>query len=267
MVHQPCPLCKGARLRQESLAVKINGLNIAEAESLPLPEALDFFRELPPVLTGREQLVATPVLHEITKRLEFLLDVGLSYLTLARNARTLSGGEAQRIRLASQLGSQLSGVLYVLDEPSIGLHQRDNHKLIASLQHLRDIGNTVLVVEHDKDTMLMADEIIDLGPGAGEYGGEIVAKGPASQLGPDSLTAAYLTGRKTVFSNPNQKRKQGNSSTSPSRDAAATTSGTSTYVFRSARSSASPESAVRANRPLSTKPSTRFLHVTSTDPS
>ncbi|NTV21150.1 MAG: excinuclease ABC subunit UvrA [Chlorobium limicola] len=209
MVHQPCPLCKGARLRQESLAVKINGLNIAEAESLPLPEALDFFRELPPVLTGREQLVATPVLHEITKRLEFLLDVGLSYLTLTRNARTLSGGEAQRIRLASQLGSQLSGVLYVLDEPSIGLHQRDNHKLIASLQHLRDIGNTVLVVEHDKDTMLMADEIIDLGPGAGEYGGEIVAKGPASQLGPDSLTAAYLTGRKTVFFEPESKEKTG----------------------------------------------------------
>jgi excinuclease ABC subunit A len=209
MLHQPCPVCKGARLRQESLAVKVNGLNIAEAELLPLPEALEFFRNLPAALTDREQLIATPVLHEITKRLEFLLDVGLSYLTLARNARTLSGGEAQRIRLASQLGSRLSGVLYVLDEPSIGLHQRDNHKLIASLQQLRDIGNTVLVVEHDKDTMLMADEIIDLGPGAGEYGGEIVAKGTASQLDEDSLTAAYLTGRKTVFFEPEVKEKTG----------------------------------------------------------
>ena len=208
MVHQPCPVCKGARLRQESLHVRVNGLNIAEAESIPLPEALDFFRNLPSALTGREQLVAIPVLQEITKRLEFLLDVGLGYLTLARNARTLSGGEAQRIRLASQLGSRLSGVLYVLDEPSIGLHQRDNHRLIASLQQLRDIGNTVLVVEHDKDTMLMADEIIDLGPGAGEYGGEIVAKGPAADLDHNSLTAAYLNGRKTVFFEPENNRKE-----------------------------------------------------------
>ncbi|MBM3162448.1 MAG: excinuclease ABC subunit UvrA [Chlorobi bacterium] len=208
MVHQPCPVCRGARLRQESLHVKVNGLNIAEAESLPLPESLDFFRNLPSSLTTRELLVATPVLHEISRRLEFLLDVGLGYLTLVRSARTLSGGEAQRIRLASQLGSRLSGVLYILDEPSIGLHQRDNHKLIDSLQQLRDIGNTVLVVEHDKDTMLMADEIIDLGPGAGEYGGEIVAKGPAAQLDHGSLTAAYLTGRKTVSCNPEQQGNQ-----------------------------------------------------------
>lgn len=198
MSHQPCPVCKGARLRQESLHVKVDGLNIAEAESLPLPDSLVFFRDLPERLSDREKLIALPVLHEITKRIEFLLDVGLGYLTLCRSARTLSGGEAQRIRLASQLGSRLSGVLYVLDEPSIGLHQRDNHKLIASLQQLRDIGNTVLVVEHDRDTMLVADEIIDLGPGAGEHGGRIVAKGPASELGDDSLTAAYLSGRKTV---------------------------------------------------------------------
>ena len=194
MIRQPCPACKGARLRKESLLVKLNGLNIAESEALPLPEALAFFTSLPEHLTAKEQLVATPILHEILKRIEFLLNVGLSYLSLDRSSQTLSGGEAQRIRLASQLGSQLSGVLYVLDEPSIGLHQRDNHKLITSLNRLRDLGNTVLVVEHDKDTMLEADEIIDLGPGAGEYGGEIVAQGTASSLDPDSLTAKYLSG-------------------------------------------------------------------------
>ncbi|MEI7695805.1 MAG: excinuclease ABC subunit UvrA [Chlorobium sp.] len=198
MVRQPCPLCKGARLRKESLLVKIDTLNIAEAEALPLPEALDFFAVLPEKLTPKERLVATPVLHEIIKRLEFLLNVGLGYLSLDRSSQTLSGGEAQRIRLASQLGSQLSGVLYVLDEPSIGLHQRDNHKLITSLKRLRDLGNTVLVVEHDKDTMLEADEIIDMGPGAGEYGGQIVAQGTASTLDPGSLTAEYLSGIRQV---------------------------------------------------------------------
>jgi excinuclease ABC subunit A len=198
MIRQPCPVCKGARLRKESLLVKINELNIAEAEALSLPEALAFFTELPARLTAKEQLVATPVLHEIVKRLEFLLNVGLSYLSLDRSSQTLSGGEAQRIRLASQLGSQLSGVLYVLDEPSIGLHQRDNHKLIESLKRLRNLGNTVLVVEHDKDTMLAADEVIDLGPGAGEYGGEIVAQGPAASLDPHSLTAEYLSGTRQV---------------------------------------------------------------------
>ncbi len=199
MVRQPCPACNGARLRKESLLVKINALNIAETEALPLPDALAFFTDLPKTLTPKELLIATPVLHEITKRLEFLLNVGLGYLSLDRSSQTLSGGEAQRIRLASQLGSQLSGVLYVLDEPSIGLHQRDNHKLITSLKRLRDLGNTVLVVEHDKDTMLEADEIIDLGPGAGEYGGEIVAQGTAATLDPESLTAEYLSGTRKVF--------------------------------------------------------------------
>jgi excinuclease ABC subunit A len=199
MVRQPCPACGGTRLRRESLLVKIDGLNIAETESLPLPEAHAFFSALPPKLTPREFLVATPVLHEIRKRLEFLLDVGLGYLSLDRSAQTLSGGEAQRIRLASQLGSQLSGVLYVLDEPSIGLHQRDNHKLIDSLKHLRDLGNTVLVVEHDRDTMLEADEIIDLGPGAGEHGGQVVAQGPAASLEGNSSTAGYLNGSLRVF--------------------------------------------------------------------
>ena len=199
MIRQPCPSCKGARLRKESLLVKINDFNIAESEALPLPEALAFFTALPEKLTPKEKLVATPVLHEIVKRIEFLLNVGLSYLSIDRSSQTLSGGEAQRIRLASQLGSQLSGVLYVLDEPSIGLHQRDNHKLITSLKRLRDLGNTVLVVEHDKDTMLEADEIIDLGPGAGEYGGEIVAQGPATSLDPNSLTAKYLSGAQQVY--------------------------------------------------------------------
>uniref|UniRef100_Q3AU93 UvrABC system protein A n=1 Tax=Chlorobium chlorochromatii (strain CaD3) TaxID=340177 RepID=Q3AU93_CHLCH len=199
MLHQPCPVCLGARLKPESLQVKIHGLNIAELEALPLPETLAFFNNLPPNLSQKELIIATPVLHEITKRLQFLLDVGLGYLSLDRSSHTLSGGEAQRIRLASQLGSQLSGVLYVLDEPSIGLHQRDNHKLITSLKHLRDLGNTVLVVEHDKDTMLEADTIVDLGPGAGAYGGEIVAFGAARELDPSSLTAGYLNGTNRVF--------------------------------------------------------------------
>ncbi|NTV02172.1 MAG: excinuclease ABC subunit UvrA [Chlorobiaceae bacterium] len=198
MVSQTCPVCGGARLKQDSLQVKVGGLNIAEVEAMALPEALEFFRALPPGLGHKELLVATPVLHEITRRLDFLLNVGLGYLTLDRNSLTLSGGEAQRIRLASQLGSQLSGVLYVLDEPSIGLHQRDNHKLIESLQRLRDLGNTVLVVEHDKDTMLLADEIIDLGPGAGEHGGEVIAQGPAAKLNGRSVTAGYLNGTKSV---------------------------------------------------------------------
>jgi excinuclease ABC subunit A len=208
MVSQTCPVCGGARLKQDSLQVKIGGINIAEVEALPLPEALEFFNALPPGLGHKELLVATPVLHEITKRLEFLLNVGLGYLTLDRNSLTLSGGEAQRIRLASQLGSQLSGVLYVLDEPSIGLHQRDNHKLIESLQRLRDLGNTVLVVEHDKDTMLMADEIIDLGPGAGEHGGEVIAQGPAAKLNGRSVTAGYLNGTKSVSFPSEAKEKE-----------------------------------------------------------
>ncbi|HCD36042.1 excinuclease ABC subunit UvrA [Chlorobium phaeovibrioides] len=208
MVRMPCPECGGARLRRESLLVKINGLNIAETESLPLQECLDFFSTLEGGLSAKEKLVAEPVLHEITKRLRFLLNVGLDYLTLDRGSQTLSGGEAQRIRLASQLGSQLSGVLYVLDEPSIGLHQRDNHKLIASLLRLRDLGNTVLVVEHDRDTMLQADEIIDMGPGAGEYGGKIVTQGTADALDPRSLTAGYLSGSLKVAcaAEPEQKK-------------------------------------------------------------
>ncbi|UZJ38952.1 excinuclease ABC subunit UvrA [Prosthecochloris sp. SCSIO W1102] len=206
MTKQFCPECGGARLRKESLSITINERNIHEVESLPLPATLDFFHDLPVRLTEKERMIATPILHEITKRLEFLLNVGLGYLTLSRSSQTLSGGEAQRIRLASQLGSQLSGVLYVLDEPSIGLHQRDNHKLIDSLQNLRDIGNTVLVVEHDKDTMLMADEIIDLGPGAGEHGGEVVAQGHVSTLDEHSITASYLRGEQKVRTEKTEKK-------------------------------------------------------------
>jgi len=207
MIRQPCPSCKGARLRKESLLVKINDLNIAESEALSLPEALTFFTALPEKLTAKERLVATPVLYEIVKRLHFLLNVGLGYLSLDRSSQTLSGGEAQRIRLASQLGSQLSGVLYVLDEPSIGLHQRDNQKLIASLKHLRDLGNTVLVVEHDKETMLEADEIIDLGPGAGALGGNIIAQGTAASLDCHSLTAEYLSGTRQVYCKSERKNE------------------------------------------------------------
>lgn len=198
MQRQCCPACNGTRLRSESLLVKIDDRNIAEVEALPLPESQAFFTELPQKLTAKELLVATPILHEITKRIDFLINVGLGYLSLDRNSQTLSGGEAQRIRLASQLGSQLSGVLYILDEPSIGLHQRDNHKLITSLKRLRDLGNTVLVVEHDRDTMIEADEIIDMGPGAGQYGGSIVAQGPATALDPESVTARYLSGSQQV---------------------------------------------------------------------
>ncbi|MBO8091982.1 MAG: excinuclease ABC subunit UvrA [Prosthecochloris sp.] len=214
MSRQPCPECGGARLRKESLQVRINEKNIHEIESLPLPEALEFFHDLPRHLSERELLIAVPVLHEITKRIGFLLDVGLEYITLNRSSQTLSGGEAQRIRLASQLGSQLSGVLYVLDEPSIGLHQRDNSKLISSLLHLRDIGNTVLVVEHDKDTMLAADEIIDLGPGAGEHGGHIVGQGPAATLPSASMTAGYLRG--TIDVGTTKNRTTGDPATAPS---------------------------------------------------
>ncbi len=195
MQKSPCPTCKGARLREESLFVKIAERNIAQVSDLPIPECKKFFVELPQHLSGKDLAVATPILAEILKRLDFLLNVGLDYLSLSRSAATLSGGEAQRIRLAAQLGSQLTGVLYILDEPSIGLHQRDNVKLIDSLLQLRDLGNSVIVVEHDKETMERADYIIDLGPGAGEHGGRVVAEGHAQTLHSESLTAQYLHGK------------------------------------------------------------------------
>ena len=187
-----CPLCQGTRLRRESLSVKITGRSIAEVTQLSIKEAADFFQALD--LTERERLIGQRILKEIRDRLEFLINVGLDYLTIDRSATTLSGGEGQRIRLATQIGSGLVGVLYILDEPSIGLHQRDNRRLLQTLLRLRDMGNTVLVVEHDAETMLAADHLVDMGPGAGFHGGQIVAQGsPASIMKhPQSLTGRYL---------------------------------------------------------------------------
>ncbi|HVC47358.1 MAG TPA: excinuclease ABC subunit UvrA [Terracidiphilus sp.] len=194
MSATPCPACRGKRLRPESLAVKIGGLSIADFTALPLNRAFSAASEL--VFTQRESLIAERIRREIVERLEFLCAVGLSYLSLDRNASTLSGGEGQRIRLATQIGSRLRGVLYVLDEPSIGLHQRDNNRLIQALQQLRDIGNTVLVVEHDEETIRHADYVLDLGPGAGRLGGHVVAQGTPAQIMacPQSLTGRYLSG-------------------------------------------------------------------------
>ena len=194
----PCPSCKGARLRPEVLAVRVGGKNIAELSASSIQEAQEFLATLE--LEGRALQISRPILQEINARLKFLVDVGLDYLTLARPAGTLSGGEAQRIRLATQIGSGLVGVLYVLDEPSIGLHQRDNRRLIGTLQHLRDLGNTLIVVEHDEETMDAADWVVDIGPRAGEAGGEIVYSGPLPGLleEPRSLTGQYLSGKREI---------------------------------------------------------------------
>ena len=175
-----CPACQGNRLRPESESVKVKGRTISEYVNLPVAKAVTLFDELQ--LNERESKIATRILKEIQDRLRFLNDVGVGYLTLARSAATLSGGEGQRIRLATQIGSNLTGVLYVLDEPSIGLHQRDNRKLLATLARLRDLGNTVVVVEHDEETIRMADYVIDLGPGAGELGGHVIFQGLPSDL-------------------------------------------------------------------------------------
>ena len=182
MAEQPCPDCEGARLRPESLAVKVGGISIAEYSELSARGAAEWIDELE--MTETERAIARLIVREITERLAFLDNVGIGYLSLARSARSLSGGEAQRIRLATQIGSSLVGVLYVLDEPSIGLHQRDNEKLIATLDRLRDLGNTVIVVEHDEGTMLAADHLVDLGPGAGEHGGHVIAAGHARRRSP-----------------------------------------------------------------------------------
>ena len=201
----PCPACKGARLRPEVLAVRVGGKNIAELSAASIQEAQEFLAALQ--LDGRAHQISRPILQEINARLKFLVDVGLDYLTLARPAGTLSGGEAQRIRLATQIGSGLVGVLYVLDEPSIGLHQRDNRRLIGTLQHLRDLGNTLIVVEHDEETMDAADWVVDIGPRAGEAGGEIVYSGPVPGLleEPTSLTGQYLSGKREIEV-PQQRR-------------------------------------------------------------
>ncbi|HXS76887.1 MAG TPA: excinuclease ABC subunit UvrA [Terracidiphilus sp.] len=199
MSATPCPACRGKRLRPESLAVKIHGMSIADFTALPLNKALSAACELN--FTAREALIADRIRREIIERLEFLCAVGLNYLSLDRNAATLSGGEGQRIRLATQIGSRLRGVLYVLDEPSIGLHQRDNNRLIEALVRLRDLGNTVLVVEHDEDTIRHADYVVDLGPGAGRLGGHVVAQGtPADIVAcPESLTGKYLSGAESIL--------------------------------------------------------------------
>jgi excinuclease ABC subunit A len=200
MTQMPCEACKGTRLKPESLAVRVGDLSIAQVCALSIDSANQFFINLPSHLTERQKAIAHQVLIEVSARLKFLIDVGLDYLTLDRQANTLSGGEAQRIRLATQIGSGLSGVLYVLDEPSVGLHQRDNNRLIATLQRLRDLGNTLLVVEHDEDTMRQADWLIDIGPGAGVHGGDVVAEGTVDSiaLAKDSSTGAYLSGRKKI---------------------------------------------------------------------
>jgi len=198
MSNHACPVCGGSRLRPESLSVTINGRSIHDVVEMSIREAHEFFDSLK--LTEREEYIAREVLKEIRERLRFLIDVGLDYLTLSRSSGTLSGGEAQRIRLATQIGSGLVGVLYILDEPSIGLHQRDNRRLIETLKRLRDLGNTLIVVEHDEETILSADHVVDIGPGAGEHGGCVVAEGTPEEImeDPDSLTGAYLSGRETI---------------------------------------------------------------------
>ena len=195
---RPCPTCGGNRLKAESLATRVKGRTLAEYVELPISEALTVFDSLQ--LTDREAIIAERILREIQDRVRFLADVGVGYLTLGRSAATLSGGEGQRIRLATQIGANLTGVLYVLDEPSIGLHQRDNRKLLNTLARLRDLGNTVIVVEHDEETIRTADWVIDLGPGAGEHGGKVIFQGTPKELMEDaeSVTGAYLTGTKSI---------------------------------------------------------------------
>ena len=206
MNNRPCPKCGGARLRPEALSVRVGGLNINETTGLSVAKAREFFRDL--TLTDREMEIARRVVKEISERVDFLGDVGLNYLTINRSSATLSGGEGQRIRLATQIGSRLVGVIYILDEPSIGLHQRDNARLLATLCKMRDLGNTVLVVEHDAETILAADHVVDMGPGAGRNGGRVVFSGPPSELvkSEESLTGQYLSGRKEIEV-PAQRRR------------------------------------------------------------
>ena len=206
MSESPCHACHGARLRKEILSIKVGDKNINELTDMPINKIRDYLKSLE--LTNQEKLIGKQIFKEIDKRLNFLIDVGLEYLTLSRSAGSLSGGESQRIRLATQIGSGLTGVLYILDEPSIGLHQRDNDKLLATLKKLRDLGNTLLVVEHDEDTMYAADQIIDIGPGAGVHGGNVMAQGTAEEIKKveNSITGQYLSGRKNIPV-PKKRRK------------------------------------------------------------
>ena len=209
MDENDCPECEGTRLRKESLYFKLNGKNIGELVQMDIAELLDWFADLDPYLSEKQKMIAVEVIKEINARLQFLMDVGLNYLSLNRSSKSLSGGEAQRIRLATQIGSQLVGVLYILDEPSIGLHQRDNERLIKSLESLRDIGNSVIVVEHDKEMIERADYVIDIGPKAGRFGGQIISKGtPKELLKEKTITAQYLNGKMKI--EVPKKRREGN---------------------------------------------------------
>jgi excinuclease ABC subunit A len=216
---RPCEVCGGARLKPEALAVKIAGEDISMSTRRAVGPALAFFRAMPEHLNDQQKQISTPILKEIVERLGFLDNVGLDYLNLDRTSGTLSGGESQRIRLASQIGSGLSGVLYVLDEPSIGLHQRDNDRLIVTLKRLRDLGNTVIVVEHDEDAIRTADYVIDMGPGAGVHGGTVIAAGSLDEVlaNENSLTADYLTGRRSVPCPTRAARDRARSSPSRAR--------------------------------------------------
>jgi excinuclease ABC subunit A len=213
MSASECPVCHGKRLRPESLAVKVNGMSIADFTALPVTRSLEVAQKIK--LEGREALIAGRVMHEIVERLQFLNEVGLGYISLDRPAGTLSGGEGQRIRLATQIGSKLRGVLYVLDEPSIGLHHRDNGRLLTALENLRDLGNTVLVVEHDEETIRRADYVIDLGPGAGRHGGNLVAHGTPADImrEPNSLTGAYISGKAQIEMRPERRHTNGSALT------------------------------------------------------
>ena len=212
MVVRECPDCAGLRLKPESLAVTVHGMNIGDLGELSVGDALTFLQGVPlraPGKPGLDPDIAAPILKEVAERLRFLVDVGLDYLTMNRSAESLSGGEAQRIRLATQIGSRLVGVLYILDEPSIGLHQRDNARLLATLHRLRDLGNTVLVVEHDEETIVAADHVIDLGPGAGKHGGEVIASGSVDEIKANtrSITGDYLAGRKQVVARTERRAR------------------------------------------------------------
>ena len=208
MSMKPCPKCSGSRLKKESRAVTISETSIGQLSSYPIKEIKEFFDRLK--LNEMDSAIADQIIKEIKKRISFLIDVGLDYLTLDRSATTLSGGEAQRIRLATQIGSQLVGVLYILDEPSIGLHPRDNARLLNSLKKLRDLGNSIIVVEHDQETMEEADQIIDIGPGAGEHGGKVVFSGTPEEIlkSKSSITGKYLSGEKSI--KLPKKRRAGN---------------------------------------------------------
>ena len=211
MSNSPCPSCHGARLKPEVLAVKVGDKNIKELTDMPIRRIKEYLMNLK--LNKKDQMIADRIFKELEKRLQFLIDVGLEYLTLSRSAGTLSGGEAQRIRLATQIGSGLTGVVYILDEPSIGLHQRDNAKLIDTMKKMRDLGNTLIVVEHDEDTMYTADQIIDIGPGAGVHGGYLVAQGTAEEIKqvPESITGQYLSGKKKILVPKKRKKSNGKS--------------------------------------------------------